>query len=78
MSIFEDVALEDLCEAVGSNFFRFNKVFGKAGIECDQVERTGRVKAKCKEETLKRLTKHHATKEVFEVHLNTLSSHIFH
>jgi len=52
MSIFEDVALEDLCEA--------------AGIECDQVERTGRVKAKCKEETLKRLTKHHATKEVFE------------
>jgi len=52
MSIFEDVALEDLCEA--------------AGIECDQVEKTGRVKAKCKEETLKRLTQHHATKEVFE------------
>ena len=48
--------------------FNFNKdIFAKAGIECEQVEKTGRVKAKCKEETLKRLTKHQATKEVFEV-----------
>ena len=39
----------------------------QAGIECDEVEKTGRVKAKCKEETLKRLTKHDATKEVFQV-----------
>ncbi|CAG5088667.1 Oidioi.mRNA.OKI2018_I69.PAR.g11923.t1.cds [Oikopleura dioica] len=51
-SIFEDVALEDLCEA--------------SGLECDEVEKTGRVKAKCKEETLRRLTTHEATKEVFQ------------
>ena len=72
MSIFEDVALEDLCEAVSSSIFYFNNVPTKAGIECDQVEKTGRVKAKCKEETLKRLTQHEATKEVFQVLLKLL------